>query len=105
MTRTVTIQKQGENLEQAAEFLRQYYVNNSPLLTGALRRSWRTNIGRQVAVVFSPLPYSYRIRRRYNRRMTDVLNNGIRATRRRYAGLTFSTQQSNGRLQVTIRTR
>ena len=104
MPRTVDIYKQG-TLAEVAEDLARYYTRNSPRLTGALRRSWQFRVGQLVAVVYSTLPYSYRIRRAYNRAMRDVLNNGIADSRRRHPGYTYAVRQSGGAISITIRRR
>ena len=99
------VMRNAVTVNDAAEFLRQYYTANSPFLTGALRRSWRVNEGINVAVCFSQLPWAYRVRRNYNRLRRDVLNNGLRNMRRRFPHISASVAQQYGSITITCRYR
>ena len=95
--------KRKADMAEIADYLAFYLQTNSPRQTGALRRSWQSRASGDTGVVYSRLPWSWRVRSAdYNRIGRAVLRNGIAATRRRYPDVQFRTAQNYGAVSVTI---
>ena len=89
-------------LRKAANLLLRYLSNNGPIVTGRLRRSWRLNVGQRLIVVFSSVPWSYRILGD-NRTGVNWALLGVGEVQNRFKRVSYRIQRRGGIVSISLR--